>query len=110
MNTAPDAGLSSGFRRAGGEGKPCYGKVDLCWAATEEEARRVAYETWPNTGLPGELAQVLPTARRTSSRRATSSTEEWSPRPRPHGPDRQRGEFQEFPDAGYDRVVAAAVR
>src|SRR5215212_668807 len=27
MNTAPDAGSVEGFRRAGGEGKPCYGKL-----------------------------------------------------------------------------------
>ncbi|WP_043830069.1 TIGR03885 family FMN-dependent LLM class oxidoreductase [Muricoccus aerilatus] len=34
------------FRRGGGEGKPVYLKVDLCLAATEEEALRQAHEQW----------------------------------------------------------------
>ena len=32
------------------------------WAPTRTEARRTAHRLWPNAGLPGELAQVLPTA------------------------------------------------
>jgi G6PDH family F420-dependent oxidoreductase len=41
--------------------RPTYGQVTVCWAETEQEGRETAHEQWPNTGLPGELNQVLPT-------------------------------------------------
>jgi G6PDH family F420-dependent oxidoreductase len=60
MNTAPDRELLDEFETAGGAGKPTYGKVDVCFAASEEEARRTAHRTWPTSALPGELGQILP--------------------------------------------------
>jgi len=57
--TSPDAELLARFRAAGGSG-PRYGQVTVCWAETEDAARRTALEWWPNAGIPGELGQVLP--------------------------------------------------
>jgi G6PDH family F420-dependent oxidoreductase len=105
MNIAPDAERRQLFERAGGEGKPCYGKVDVCWAATEEEGRRVAYETWPNCALPGELAQILPTPAH-FEQACQLVTEEAVAEKTPHGPDpdAMAARFQDFLDAGFDRV------
>jgi G6PDH family F420-dependent oxidoreductase len=61
MNVRPEAELVEAFRRAGGDGKPCYGKLNVCVAADEAQARRIAYETWPTTGLRGEMGQQLAT-------------------------------------------------
>jgi coenzyme F420-dependent glucose-6-phosphate dehydrogenase len=69
--TSPDADLIERFdaaaRENGGIGtaataaaRPRYGQVTVCWAASEQEARRTALEWWPNAALPGELGQVLP--------------------------------------------------
>ena len=48
------------WRAAGGSG-PVYGQISVCWGADEAKARQVAHEMWPNTGVPGELSQDLPT-------------------------------------------------
>jgi G6PDH family F420-dependent oxidoreductase len=61
MHVAPDADSIEGFRSAGGEGKPCYGKLDTCVAADDATARRIAYQTWPTSALQGELGQELAT-------------------------------------------------
>ncbi|HET9590941.1 MAG TPA: TIGR03557 family F420-dependent LLM class oxidoreductase [Anaerolineales bacterium] len=51
ISTSPDAELVDTFNRAGGKGKACYGKIALCWADNESEARRTAHEIWPIAGL-----------------------------------------------------------
>jgi G6PDH family F420-dependent oxidoreductase len=59
--TSPDREVIDKFREAGGHGKPILGEVTVCWAKKEADARRIAFEHWPNAALPGELAQQLPT-------------------------------------------------
>ncbi|MEV4343900.1 TIGR03557 family F420-dependent LLM class oxidoreductase [Actinoplanes sp. NPDC049596] len=61
VSVMPDGDLVSQFRQAGGEGKVVQGGFKGAFAATEEEGARIAYEKWPNSGVPGELSQVLPT-------------------------------------------------
>jgi G6PDH family F420-dependent oxidoreductase len=60
VSTAPDEELVRTFRDAGGDGKPCYGQLTVCWAESEKEAIETAYEWWPNAALGGELGQELP--------------------------------------------------
>jgi G6PDH family F420-dependent oxidoreductase len=60
ISTGPDAALVRKFREAGGEGKPLFGQVTVCWAPSEEEAVRRARALWPIAALPGELTQELP--------------------------------------------------
>jgi coenzyme F420-dependent glucose-6-phosphate dehydrogenase len=57
---APERELVETFERNGGEG-PRYAQLNLCWAPTAEEARRTVHEVWPNTAVPGQLSQDLPT-------------------------------------------------
>lgn len=49
------------FKRSGGEGKPIYCEFSACFAKTEEEAKRIAYEYWPIAANKGELSQDLST-------------------------------------------------
>jgi coenzyme F420-dependent glucose-6-phosphate dehydrogenase len=57
--TSPDTEVVDAFDEAGGEGKPRYAQVTVCWAEREEDARRIALEWWPNAALRGPLGQEL---------------------------------------------------
>ncbi|HSB01755.1 MAG TPA: TIGR03557 family F420-dependent LLM class oxidoreductase [Anaerolineales bacterium] len=61
ISTEPDEEVLRNFDEAGGKGKPRYGKVDVCWAPTEEEGRKIVFKQWPNTGVKGQLNQELAT-------------------------------------------------
>ncbi len=49
MTTSPDADMLDQYRTSGG-------------TAPEADARKLAYELWPTSGVPGQLSQDLPTA------------------------------------------------
>jgi coenzyme F420-dependent glucose-6-phosphate dehydrogenase len=59
IGTSPDTEVVDAFDEAGGEGKPRYAQVTVCWAEREEDARRTALEWWPNAALQGPLGQEL---------------------------------------------------
>ncbi|MDQ3957614.1 MAG: LLM class flavin-dependent oxidoreductase, partial [Actinomycetota bacterium] len=56
---APDDDTVKRFEAAGGEGKPKYAEVNVCWAPSEDEAKRTALEWWPVAGIGGALMQEL---------------------------------------------------
>jgi len=60
IGTAPDAATLDAFDDAGGSGKPRYAQLTVCWAERLEDARRTAFECWPNAALEGPLGQELP--------------------------------------------------
>jgi len=47
------------FRKSGGDDKPAYLEVSVCWAESEEEGQVTAYEQWPIAANRGELNRVL---------------------------------------------------
>ena len=59
ITTAPEKELVRSFRDAGGDGKPVYGQVTICWGPDEADAKDEALEWWPNTSVPGELGVEL---------------------------------------------------
>ena len=59
ISTAPDAEVVERFEAAGGEGKPKLGQVTVCFAESEDDAKRTAHEWWPNAGIKGDLSQEL---------------------------------------------------
>ncbi|WP_416905295.1 TIGR03557 family F420-dependent LLM class oxidoreductase [Micromonospora echinospora] len=63
VNTSPDAELVRRFRDGGGGDKPCQAGFKAAYADSVDEGARIAYERWPNAGVPGELSQVLPSPR-----------------------------------------------
>lgn len=48
------------YQEAGGDG-PVYSQLTLCWDPDRDQALKRATRVWPNTGLPGQLAQDLRT-------------------------------------------------
>jgi G6PDH family F420-dependent oxidoreductase len=108
--TAPDAELVEQFEAAGGDGKPCYGQLTVCFAESESDAVRTAAEWWPNAALRGDLAQELPLPRH--FRQATSTLSESQVADAiVCGPDtdRHRDAIAEFERAGFDHVFVHQV-
>jgi G6PDH family F420-dependent oxidoreductase len=50
------------YHDAGGDG-PIWTQLSICWDPDYDEAVDRALRLWPNTALPGQLAQDLPTTR-----------------------------------------------
>jgi coenzyme F420-dependent glucose-6-phosphate dehydrogenase len=105
INTAPDADVVEKFEEAGGEGKPRYGMLHVCYGDDEEKAKELAAELWPNLALQGELSREL--ARPTDFEDAAAMvTPDDVAETVPCGPDadRHREAIKQFEDAGYDHV------
>jgi coenzyme F420-dependent glucose-6-phosphate dehydrogenase len=60
VNVAPAPGIIEKFDEAGGKGKPKYGQVTVCWARSRDEAKKTAFEAWPNILVEGSASQELP--------------------------------------------------
>jgi coenzyme F420-dependent glucose-6-phosphate dehydrogenase len=105
ISTSPQEAVIKKFNAAGGKGKPRYGQVTVCWAADEAQARRTAYEIWPNAANEGELSQELPTPGH-FEQVAKMASEEQVAKSIICGPDPQRHiqAIRKFVDAGYDHV------
>jgi G6PDH family F420-dependent oxidoreductase len=59
-STSPDEEAVKIFTDKAGTDKPRQAGVKVCWGPDEDAARKEVLRLWPNTGLPGELAQELP--------------------------------------------------
>ncbi len=97
------------YAAAGGHG-PRYGQLTVCWARTEDEARRTAREWWPIVGLKGALHSELPLPVHFEQAGALV-TEEAIGEAMVCGPDPEKHwkAIQEFVDAGYDHVYVHQV-
>jgi G6PDH family F420-dependent oxidoreductase len=60
INVAPKKEIVQQFDKGGGKGKPKYGQITVCYAGSREEAKRTAFEVWPNTLIEGSASQELP--------------------------------------------------
>jgi coenzyme F420-dependent glucose-6-phosphate dehydrogenase len=60
VNVAPKEQIIEKFEGAGGKGKPKYGQVTVCWAASRDAAKKQAFEVWPNALVEGSASQELP--------------------------------------------------
>ena len=60
ISTMPDGEMVKQFRTQGGGERTCQAGFKAAFAASESEGAKLAYEKWPNAGVPGELSQVLP--------------------------------------------------
>jgi G6PDH family F420-dependent oxidoreductase len=60
VNVAPKQEIVQTFEDAGGNGKPKYGQVTVCWAKSKDEAKKTAFENWPNILIEGAASQELP--------------------------------------------------
>lgn len=105
VGTAPVAKSLEQFRSEGGEGKPTYGQLHVCWAEDEEAAKQLALNQWPNGALSGNCFLELPLPAHFEEV-AEVLDEEDVAESIVCGPDpeRHRAAIQEYVDAGYDHV------
>jgi coenzyme F420-dependent glucose-6-phosphate dehydrogenase len=105
ISTRPDEALLESFRGAGGEGRPCYGQVAVCWAESEAEARRIAREWWPNVAVPSRLRNDLATPDHFEEAAALVGEDDVAAEV-VCGPDPERHieAIRKYASAGYDRV------
>jgi G6PDH family F420-dependent oxidoreductase len=108
--TSPEAESVSSFREQGGADKPVQAGTKVCWAEDEAQARRTVHRLWPNEGLPGELAQVLPTPAH-FEQASGLVTEEMVGESVPCGPDvdRHLEALQAYADAGVDELFVQQI-
>ena len=59
IGVAPDPSLVEAFESAGGRGKPRVAELHLCWAESEDEARKTAERMSPNSALAGAVLTDL---------------------------------------------------
>jgi len=105
ISTSPDAETVQTFDQAGGEGKPKYGQMTVCWGKDEEQAKKTATEIWGYTALPGQLSQEL--ALPAYFEQATQIiTPEQATKHIVCGPDTQKyiDQIQTYADAGFTHV------
>jgi G6PDH family F420-dependent oxidoreductase len=107
INTADDADAVASFKEKSG-GKPAHGGVKVAWADTEEEGVDHAHRLWANAGLPGELAQVLPTPQH-FEQASQLVTRESTAESIVAGNDvaRHVQQLRDYAEAGYDEVYVA---
>jgi coenzyme F420-dependent glucose-6-phosphate dehydrogenase len=110
VGVAPERDLVEEFEQAGGKGKPRYAQVTVCYAETEEQARKTAFEIWPNAGLEGPLGQELAipahyeAAVKLLSEDDVAETVVCGP-----DPERHLEAIREYEQAGFDHVYVHQV-
>jgi coenzyme F420-dependent glucose-6-phosphate dehydrogenase len=101
----PDPDVIEQFEQAGGRGKPKYGQLHVCWAASEAEAKATALEWWPNAAVSGNLNWELPLpshfedASEWADQDAVAESVVCGP-----DPERHVEGIMQFVEAGYDHV------
>jgi G6PDH family F420-dependent oxidoreductase len=104
VNTGPASDIVETYRKAGGGG-PAIAAAKACWASSESDARRLVHRLWPNSGLPGQLAQELRTP--ALFEQATELVDEdTAVASTPVGPDPEVhvAAVTEYLEAGFDQV------
>ncbi len=101
----PQKEVVEGFRSAGGQGKPIYGQVTLCWGPSKDEAIRTALEVWPNAAIKGEASQELPVPAH-FEQLAQMVTPDTIAEAIPCGPDLEPivQQVRAYEEAGFDHV------
>jgi G6PDH family F420-dependent oxidoreductase len=102
--SAEDIGL---YREHGGTG-PVEAGTKVCWAPSRADGVATAHRLWANSGLPGELAQVLPSPRH-FEQASTLVTQESTAESVPAGPDPEPylKTLAEYAEAGVDTLYVA---
>jgi G6PDH family F420-dependent oxidoreductase len=103
--TQPDAEAVELFRSEGGDGKVVQGGLKVCWGEDEARARDTVHRLWANEGLPGELAQILPTPEH-FEQASSLVTEDEAVAAVPCGPDVERhvAAIEAYAEAGFDEL------
>jgi G6PDH family F420-dependent oxidoreductase len=105
IGTEPNAAMLQHFDESGGNGKPRYGEVTVCFDEDEQRALDLARETWPIPALPGPLLQELRLPSQ-FERAAQLVSREKLAELVPCGPDPEKHlkTIRAYIDAGYDHL------
>ena len=108
ITTQPDGESLQQFRSAKGGNAPGQVGFKVAWAPTRDEAVGHAHRLWASSGLPGELAQVLPSPRH-FEQASQLVTPEMTAGSAPCGPDTQMhvDAFAPYVEAGFDEIYVA---
>jgi G6PDH family F420-dependent oxidoreductase len=95
---------------AGGARKIVAGGTKVCWGEDAAACRAAAHRLWPNEGLSGELAQILPTPAH-FEQASKLVTEEMVAEAVPCGPDleTQIESFEQYARAGFDELYVQQI-
>jgi coenzyme F420-dependent glucose-6-phosphate dehydrogenase len=109
VSTRPDRELLQKFDQLGGRG-PKFGQIKVCWADREDDARKLAFEKWPTSGLSGELSQELPTPKH-FEQAVSPLREDQVVSSFALGPDPKSylESLRQYADAGYDTVFVTQI-
>ena len=108
VSTMPDGDMVRQFREQGGGDRVCQAGFKAAYADTEEEGARIAYEKWPNAGVPGELSQVLPSPKH-FEQASQLVTQDMIKESFVCGKDPQAhlDQIGKYADAGFDEIYVA---
>ncbi len=109
ITTKPDADALASYRSQGGDGV-LQGSMKCCYGKDRDASLELAHRLWPNSGLPGEMAQILPTPAH-FEQAATLVPRDALDGKIPCGPDPQEHieALQKFVDAGFDEIFIAQI-
>jgi G6PDH family F420-dependent oxidoreductase len=101
----PDAESVELFRSRARNGTFVQGGLKVCWDEDERKARKTVHRLWPNEGLPGELAQILPTPEH-FEQASELVTEEMVASETPCGADVEKHveAIKAYAEAGFDEL------
>jgi G6PDH family F420-dependent oxidoreductase len=107
---SPEKEAVETVKEKGGQGKLIAGGMKVCWDEDEQRARKTAHRLWPNDGLPGELAQILPTPAHFEQASELVSEDQIA-ESIPCGPDLDAHleKIREYEDAGFDELYVQQV-
>jgi G6PDH family F420-dependent oxidoreductase len=109
VTTSPDAESIDRFKEAAGD-KLVQAGAKVSYAPDPDEAAATAHRIWSNDGLPGELAQILPTPEH-FEQAAELVTPEMLAETLPCGPDLEAhvASFEEYAEAGVDELYVQQI-
>jgi G6PDH family F420-dependent oxidoreductase len=108
ITTSPDAEMVKRFRSLAGADKPAQAGLKVAYADSREEGLDHAHRLWSTSGLPGELAQVLPSPKHFEqaaalvTREMTASSVVCGNDPSEHA-----DAFTPYAEAGFEAVYVA---
>lgn len=105
INVAPKEKIVDRFEDAGGKAKPKYGKLTVCYAASKDEAKKVAFEIWPNALVEGAATVELPLPRDFESLVEGREPDDLEGKlVLGNDPEEFLAEVKEYEDAGYTHL------
>jgi len=106
IGTEPSEDLVQAFEEAGGKGKPRYAQIDVCVAADDAEALRIAHAQWAApAAIPPRLLTKLRVAADFQAVADLVTEEQVSESVLCEAdPESHLAKIQEFADAGFDHV------